>query len=183
VFSVVLDTCVLYPAYLRDTLLRMASAELYRPLWTRTILDELTANLPEAVTPLAAQRLRAAMTRHFPDAEVTGYEALVESMTNDPKDRHVLAAAVRSRASAIITFNLADFPPAATDPYDIEVQHPDEFLLNQLDLAPGVALDVLRRQVRGYDRPTMDLFALATALEHAGCPDTADEVRLRAEHF
>lgn len=45
-FSVVLDACVLYPAYLRDTLLRMAAVEMYRPLWTGTILDELLANLP-----------------------------------------------------------------------------------------------------------------------------------------
>jgi hypothetical protein len=34
-----------------------------------------------------------------------------------------------------------------------------------LDLAPGIALDVLRRQVRGYRKPTMDLFGLAAALE------------------
>lgn len=177
-FSVVLDTCVLYPAYLRDTLLRMAAAELFRPLWSATILEELGGNLPENVDPAP---LLAKITTSFPDAAVTGYEALVNSMSNDPKDRHVLAAAVRSSANAIVTFNLDDFPADATKPYDVEVMHPDVFLLNQLDLAPGIALDVLRRQVAGYRTPEMDLFALAGALERCGCPETAEELRRRAE--
>jgi predicted nucleic acid-binding protein len=180
-FSVVLDTCVLYPAYLRDTLLRLAAAELYRPLWSTAILDELVTNLRGKAGDDRAQRVRTNMSTSFPDAHVAGYDALIPSMTNDPKDRHVLAAAVRSTASAIVTFNLGDFPPEAVDPYDIEVLHPDAFLLNQLDLAPGAALQVLRRQVAGYREPTMDLFALAGALERCGCPDTADELRLLAE--
>lgn len=177
-FSVVLDTCVLYPAYLRDTLLRMAAAELYRPLWSARILAELADNLPVGVDPIP---IVSRMRSNFPDAEVTGFEALIAAMTNDPKDRHVLAAAVRSTASGIVTFNLDDFPPESTDPYDIEVMHPDAFLLNQLDLAPGVALDVLHRQVQGYRRPEMNLFALAAALERSGCPDTAEELRLLVE--
>lgn len=180
-FSVVLDACVLYPAYLRDTLLRMAAAEMYRPLWTATILDELLANLPETMAPATRQRLRDAMVESFPDAEVTGHDALVPSMTNDPKDRHVLAAAVRASASAIVTFNLDDFPHSSTEPYDLEVLHPDEFLVNQLDLSPGIALAVMRRQIRGYRKPTMDLFALAAALERSGCPSAAEELRLLSE--
>lgn len=125
-FSVVLDACVFYPANL-DTLLRMAAAEMYRPLRTATILDELLANLPETMAPAARQALRDAMVESFPDADVIGHEALVPSMTNDPKDRHVLAAAVRASASASATFNLDDFPNSST-PYDLEVLHPDEFL-------------------------------------------------------
>ena len=32
-FAVVLDTCVLYPAHLRDSLLRLTESGLYRALW------------------------------------------------------------------------------------------------------------------------------------------------------
>lgn len=37
----------------------------------------------------------------------------------------------------------------------------------------------MRRQIRGYRKPTMDLFALAAALERSGCPNTAEELRLQ----
>jgi hypothetical protein len=77
------------------------------------------------------------MQRAFPDAEVRGYEALVESMTCDPKDRHVLAAAVRSQSEVLVTFNGDDFPEKSTAAYDIEVINTDDFLLDQLDLYPG----------------------------------------------
>lgn len=40
-FPALLDTCVLYPAYLCDTLLRLAEAEAYRPLWSFDIVREL----------------------------------------------------------------------------------------------------------------------------------------------
>ena len=57
------------------------------------------------------------MTEAFSDAEVTGYRSLIEGLTCDPKDRHVLAAAVRADAGAIVTFNTTDFPPESTEPY------------------------------------------------------------------
>ncbi|MEV6322653.1 PIN domain-containing protein [Nocardia sp. NPDC051787] len=42
---VFLDTCVLYPAHLRDTVLRLAEANLIQPLWSAEILAELHRNL------------------------------------------------------------------------------------------------------------------------------------------
>jgi predicted nucleic acid-binding protein len=48
------------------------------------------------------------MRTSFPDASVTGHETLIDGMRNDPKDRHVLAAAVRGNAEVIVTFNLRD---------------------------------------------------------------------------
>lgn len=74
------------------------------------------------------------MRTAFPDARVTGYESLIPAMTNHPKDRHVLAAAARADAAVIVTANLKDFPAAALEPYQIDAVHPDDFLLDQLEL-------------------------------------------------
>lgn len=177
-FSVVPDTCALYPAYLRDTLLRLAVAGLYRPQWSADILDELVRNLPESVTADAAEGLVRAMRDAFPDATVTGYEQLVDAMTNDPKDRHVLAAAVRADAAAIVTFNLGDFPDVALDPLHIDAIHPDDFLLDLLDLAPGATLDALAQQVAGYRHPEMTVHDLAGILRRSGCIGFTDQLLL-----
>ena len=72
-------------------------------------------------------------------SRVTGYEHLIPGLVlPDPKDRHVLAAAIRGGASVIVTCNLADFPQHVLGEFDIEAQHPDEFVLHLFDLAPGL---------------------------------------------
>ncbi len=108
-FTVVLDTCVIYPAHLRDTLLRQAERGLYRALWSDDILDELRRNLVEDGFGVdSVDRLLTEMRRAFPDAEIGGYRSLIDGLTCDPKDRHVLAAAVRADAAAIVSFNIRD---------------------------------------------------------------------------
>jgi hypothetical protein len=75
-FPAFLDTCVLYPAYLCDTLLRLADASAYRPLWSADVLAELRRNLVErGIPPEHVDRRIAHMTRSFPDACVAGYES------------------------------------------------------------------------------------------------------------
>ncbi|MDI5939670.1 PIN domain-containing protein [Micromonospora sp. PTRAS2] len=113
-FSALLDTCVLYPAHLCDTLLRLAEVAAYRPLWSEGILTELGRNLVGRGIPEERVHRRVTQMREaFPDAMVGGYESLIDGMTNDPKDRHVLAAAVRANAEVLVTFNIADFPEPA----------------------------------------------------------------------
>ena len=82
----------------------------------------------------------------FPDAmvEQRAYRPLIDNMTNEPKDRHVLAAAVVGRADVIVTANVADFPPEACEPCGIEVQDPDTFLCHQFELAPIPFMSTLR---------------------------------------
>lgn len=137
-FTVLLDACVLVPYPLFDVLLRLADAETYRPLWSATILAEVERACVQKLQqdpPRVAARIEA-MTAAFPEASVTGYEQLVGSMTNHPKDRHVLAAAVVANASLIVTSNLKDFPPSALEPFGIDAIHPDNFLLDLRDLYP-----------------------------------------------
>src|SRR3712207_360231 len=100
----VLDASVLFPAAVRDTLLRAAAAGLYQVRWSDEILEEVRRNLVSTgrATHEQAQRLIDMMRQAFPEAVVEGYEALVQLMTNDAKDRHVLAAAVASRVQVIV---------------------------------------------------------------------------------
>lgn len=112
---VVLDACVLYPADIRDTLLRGADEELLRPCWSERILDEVTRNLVAdgRMSVLQAERLVSTMSDAFPEALVTGYQSIESKMTNHPKDRHVVAAAVAAQARVIVTFN-SRFPKHVT---------------------------------------------------------------------
>jgi predicted nucleic acid-binding protein len=179
-FSVVLDTCVLYPAHLRDTLLRLADRGLYRVLWSEDIIEELQRNLVEGgIAPDSVVRLIREMSAAFPDSTVTGYDSLIDGLNCDPKDRHVLAAAVRAGAGAIITFNVGDFPYSSVEPYEIDVIPTDTFLLDLLDLAPGAVVDELTEQATANRREPKSLPALLERLAKAGAPSFADELRRR----
>jgi predicted nucleic acid-binding protein len=153
--SVVLDACVLVPHPLFDTLLRVAEAGLYRPLWSAQILTEVerTLIIKRGLGSDKAARRIEQMQRAFPGAMVEDFDQLIPAMTNDPKDRHVLAAAVRAGAGFIVTANLKDFPERALSPVGVEALHPDAFLLDQLDLAPERVLACLRDQRAAYRNP------------------------------
>lgn len=102
----VLDACVLFPASLRDTLLRLAETpRLYIPKWSGQIWSEVTRNLEgrRRLTPAKIAHLVKQIEIHFPEARVEDYEKLADLMTNHPKDRHVLAAAAKVGASVIVT--------------------------------------------------------------------------------
>ena len=91
------------------------------------------------------------MDSHTRDCLVTGYEALIPSVElPDPDDRHVLAAAIIGRCDVIVTQNVKDFPEISLAPYAIDVQHPDEFLCNHLNLAPPLFCRTCRRFGRGF---------------------------------
>jgi hypothetical protein len=143
-----------------DTVLRLADRELFEPHWTEAILVEVRDNLVSALgiaADKAAKRV-ARIRDFFPEAIIEPeYAAFTGLMTNDPGDRHVLAAAVFARVDQIVTFNVKHFPDDSVHPYAIEVRHPDEFLLNVLDLYPQVTVDVIRSQAADLSRPASAL--------------------------
>lgn len=172
----VLDTCALYPAHLRDTLLRLAERHLYVALWSADILEELRSNLTRAgLAPNSVERLIAEMRRAFPDSEVRGYEALIDVMECDPKDKHVLAAAVRADAAALVTFNTSDFPSESFEQFAIEVLEPDDFLLDLLGLAHETVIADLEAQAAANRASPKTLPELLGALALAGVPAFAAE--------
>jgi hypothetical protein len=88
------------------------------------------------------------------DAKVFGYENLIDALVlPDPNDRHVLAAAIKAGANAIVTFNLKDFPSDVLASYGIEAIHPDEFIYYQIDLAPAIACGAIKRQRESLKNP------------------------------
>lgn len=179
-FPALFDTNVLYGALLNDVLLELADRGLYRPLWSEDILFELTKNLVEnGEEPSLVDKRVGTMRSYFPDAMVAGYEDLVPAMTNDAKDRHALAAAIRGGAEVLVTFNLKDFPPDSFEMFDLVVVHPDDFLLDQLDLYHAPTLRALVELVDGYDSPAMGMDDFLLALTRAGVPKFADAVRER----
>jgi len=147
--QVVLDACVLVNAALRDTLLRIAEPpRLYLPRWSKDILEETTRTLETklGLSSLQTSHLVAELKRHFADCWIAGYEAYVPSMTNDAKDRHVLAAAVHAKAPIIVTFNIKHFPREALAPWKVTALTPDAFLVEQFTLYPGLVIDKLTAQ-------------------------------------
>ena len=148
-YQAVLDACVLVNAALRDTLLRVAEPpRLYLPRWSAAIMDELTRTLEGKLGLSEAQtaHLVGQLREHFGDCWVEGYEPLIPAMRNHPKDRHVLAAAVRTGAQTIVIFNLRDFKAEALAPWDVEAQSPDQFLVHQFHLNPAVVSAKVREQ-------------------------------------
>lgn len=168
-YTVLFDANVLYPAPMRDALMQLAVTDLFKAKWTADIhrewIDALLRNEPHR-DRAALERTRDLMDRATRDCLVTGYEALVPALTlPDPDDRHVLAAAIVGRCDAIVTQNLKDFPPEALAPFGIETQHPDDFLRNQLSLAPGLVCSALRKVRARFKNPPKSVdeyFAILT---------------------
>ncbi len=129
---VVLDACVLANFSLCDTLLRLAEPpRLFEPKWSEEIIRETTHTLesklgwPSSLTAHLEAELRA----HFGEAWISDYESLIPRMTNDEKDRHVLAVAVRCQAPIIVTFNLRHFSQEHLTPWGVRALHPQSFLM------------------------------------------------------
>ncbi|MDX2052569.1 MAG: PIN domain-containing protein [Polyangiaceae bacterium] len=180
-FVVLYDACVLYPAPLRDLLIRLANTGIVRARWSETILDECFRNIlnnrPE-LRPEALHRTRELMRQAVPDCMVCGFEALIEGIElPDPNDRHVLAAAIRAGAQAIVTFNLADFPEQKLASYNIEAKHPDDFVLDTIDLAPGLATAVVSRQANALKSPPRSVGELLDTLRDQGLVRSVAKLR------
>lgn len=149
-YIVLYDACVLYPSALRDVLIELAMPHygLFQAKWTERIesewLNNLIKNRPD-LDPAKIQRVAQLMRMAVPDCMVTNYEKLDAGLAlPDPNDHHVLAAAIRCKAQAIITSNLKDFPAEVLQEFDIEAIHPDVFLINQFDLSEAKVLDAVK---------------------------------------
>lgn len=184
-FTAIYDASVLYPAPLRDFLLRLAQTELFRVRWTEEIhrewMDAVLRNRPD-LSHAQIERTRRLMDEAVPDCLVTGHEPLIEGLRlPDPGDRHVLAAAIRCQADVIVTFNTRDFPATVLDRYGIEAQHPDEFACHLIDLDQDAVRDAFRRQRAALRNPPKSVAELLDTLRRQGLVSTVELLRALAD--
>lgn len=156
-FTVIYDACVLYPAPLRDLLMHLALTGAYRARWSRQIHDEWTRNVRKNrpdLTQAQLDRTVQSMNRAVPDCLVYDYEPLIHGLDlPDEDDRHVLAAAIKCGASAIVTYNLKDFPAEILKRFDVEALHPDVFLSDIWGLDQAAVLEAVQKQRASLKNP------------------------------
>ncbi|MBB5060205.1 putative nucleic acid-binding protein [Granulicella aggregans] len=175
-FIVFLDANVLYPAELRSFLMYLAVSGVYRARWSAEVQDEWISNLllnRSDLTREKLERTRELMERHAPDALVTGYQNLIPGLSlPDHNDRHVLAAAIRGKATVIITNNLKDFPAAELQIYDIEAQTPEDFINHLINLYPAEVLQAAEEHRHSLRNPKKTVEEYLDSLRRQGLVET-----------
>lgn len=180
-FTVVYDACVLYPVSLRDLLIRLATKGLFWAKWTDEILDETFRAILRTRPDLDGklERTRELMNLSIPDVRVTGHLRLVPSLhLPDSDDRHVLAAAIQAGAQVIVTENLRDFPADVLAPFGIEAIHPDDFVLDVIDLSSTKVHEAIYEMASIKRKPTMSTEDVLDSLHRAGLTRSAAKLRL-----
>jgi predicted nucleic acid-binding protein len=185
-FTVVLDACVLHSSRVRDVLVSLASAGLFRARWSVEIHEEwmksVLARRPDLDRD-ALERTRELMDKAVRNCLVENYAELIPALSlPDPGDRHVLAAAIASGAGAIVTLNLRDFPRDVLARFGVEPVHPDAFVLAQIGLNPEAALRALAMMRSRFTRPPLSAPELVEQLR-AELPLTAAFLREHLDRF
>ena len=170
------DANVLYPAELRNFLMHLALTGLFRAKWSNAVHEEWITNLlknrPD-ITRQKLERTRRLMDKAALDALVEGYEHLIPTLSlPDENDRHVLAAAIEGEAQVIVTMNMKDFPDEVLQRYEMEAQHPDEFILHLIDLAPDAVMDAAETHRQSLKNPPKSVEEFLASLETQGLPQS-----------
>lgn len=180
-FIVIYDSCVLYSAPLRDLFMRLALTDLFHAKWTQEIHKEWMRNLLKNRPDLTAERLELVKTKmdmHVRDCLVDGYQELINGIKlPDPNDRHVLAAAIKANAQIIVTYNISDFPSTDLSKFEIEAQHPDDFLRHLLDLAPAKVIATVQETRKSLKNPPKTSNEYLDILEKQSLPQTCTYLR------
>lgn len=177
----VYDANVLYPAALRDFLIRIARSGLVGARWSDRIHDEWIRNLLLNRPDLTAEQLertRRLMDAAVPGAVVEGFERHVAGLDlPDPDDRHVLAAAIAAKAHVIVTFNTKDFPPHIAAPHGIEIRDPDALVMELLARDPEALYGVVRAHRSALRKPAMTVDEYLDQLHRTGLKKTVEHLR------
>jgi predicted nucleic acid-binding protein len=175
-FTCVLDTNVIYPLWTRDLLMWFAFSELYTPKWSKNIFTEwIEVMKRKGVSDEMAYKRANVMNQAFPDAIVKNYESLINTLDlPDMDDRHVLAAAIKTKADLIITNNTKDFPSEYLAEFDLKAKCPDDFFTDVIDLNRDLSVKAFRKLVLNKKAPPLDEYEVLEILRRNGLTKTAD---------
>jgi hypothetical protein len=84
---------------------------------------------------------------------------------------------IRAGAQAIVTFNLDDFPVDRLAPYNIEAKHPDDFVIDTLDISPGAVAKVIADQAAALKNPPRSVGELLDTLRDQGLVRSVAKLR------
>ena len=172
----VLDTNVIYPIEIRDLLFWFAHDDLFIPKWSKHIFDEWEIVMKrKGVSEKEIKKRINWANLAFPDALVENYEFLIDSLElPDPKDCHVLAAAIKTNANIIVTNNLKDFPEKYLENFGLEVKNADDFLTEVIDLNQEIAVNSFRKLVMNRRNPNLDEYQVLDSFRRTGLTNTAN---------
>lgn len=143
----VFDATCLFSKHTRHLLLGYSVRGIVLGRWSRELLAEAAGNLAKKLRGDSLADLGTWLkseTDLVRDGLVENYKDWLDGLNlPDPDDAHVLAAAIASGATAIVTDNTKDFPTAYLDAYGIATATPDDFSLECINANPVLATRVI----------------------------------------
>jgi predicted nucleic acid-binding protein len=162
--------------------MHLAMTGLFRARWSNHIHDEwITSVLKDRADLTLTQltRTRQLMDANVLDGLVIGYEHRINNLTlPDPDDRHVLAAAIETKANLIVTWNIKDFPEDNLKPHGIVAVTPDDFILDQIELDHRLVIQAVMNQKELLKNPAYTLSEFFLNLTNQGLNKTVNELLL-----
>ena len=185
-FTAVIDACVLCSPLKRGLILSLAEAGFFRVRWSDEIMDEtekaITIILSKKNHDDAVERAAQArniMNQAFTEATVIGYAHHGNGIGKIPDegDRHVIAAAIKSKADIIVTENLKDFPRKVLTKYGIEAKSSDDFIADAIGLDPSLATDAIKRMRLRLGRPDKTPEIVLLDMKKTGLNQSVDQLK------
>ena len=169
--TALIDANVLASAPKRDLILTLARAGMCRFRWTRRIMEEtesalvsmfLARGFENAASQSRAAASTAAMVGAFPEAMIDGdfSNTPVYDGIPDPKDHHILHAAIRCQAPMLVTDNIRDFPSYVLKPHANEIATAEDIIVDTIDLDSVRAAKAVKGLRMRLDNPPLDAKAL-----------------------
>jgi hypothetical protein len=127
--------------------------------------------MPDEIAKNQIERINKA----FPDALVNNYEELITKLSlPDPKDCHVLAAAIKSDSNLIVTNNLKDFNSGYLSKFGLCAKSADDFITDTIDLNQKLAREAFTTMVAHRTNPSLDEYQVLDILRNRGLKNSAD---------